>query len=653
MRRGRRRRRVGRSTDRLQTGPTARTPPRPRPAGPRCRSSGRARRPSDPGARRCRSPARGGTLSPPTRPDDGVEHLDQVRRARPRRRRAPRGDRRRVASRPRGWSRGRGRRPRRRGGEPRSASSTVDIPTRSAPIVRSIRISAGVSKLRAAQARRTHPQPRSGRTACSADRSRALYRSREIDEPTGQRWVRSGATHRVLAGQVELVRHRHDRTDADRPPQRARSVGQHDRRRARQHTRREPACTTSLDGVPLVEVDAASEEQHRGRTRPAAARARRELTVLRCPARPVARVRARVPRAGPAPRPARPPTAAQPEPSTTATPVLAQRRRGSRQRWTAAWNGSGDRNGRQAPHVRILPQRRARAVWPPAPRGRRGWSQVASDAGRRDRRVRIASRAGRSGTGCRRSNDRAPRHGPRSPWTGVAAVLGALALAASAGPGRVQPVGRAHRRRRRRASPVWASGSGAAASSSSRSPRFSSTSTGSVSGRSGWAGSWPRPRCCWSSPSSPRGGGHLRSRSGTGCRSGCWSVWVVISGFWSPDGRRVVLRDRPVRPRRLAFFATAALLCDSHRLVQQFLRGYWVGGLFGSAAGILGARASAPDRSDSAPIRTSSDCCRPSMIPLTVYYRRHAPTPAAPPPLLRGPGRWCSPARPVPGAARG
>ena len=75
----------------------------------------------------------------------------------------------------------------------------------------------------------------------------------------------------------------------------------------------------------------------------------------------------------------------------------------------------------------------------------------------------------------------------------------------------------------------------------------------------------------------------------------------------------------------LIFFATTALLCDSHRLIQQFLRGFWVGGLFSSAAGVLGLVIGIRS------VGFGGDpnffgLLQASMIPLTVYYRRHATT---------------------------
>ena len=101
-------------------------------------------------------------------------------------------------------------------------------------------------------------------------------------------------------------------------------------------------------------------------------------------------------------------------------------------------------------------------------------------------------------------------------------------------------------------------------------------------------------------------------------------VWAVLSGVWSesPGGWMFTLG---VFGLGITFFCIAALLVDSHQKIQQFLRAYWVGGLFGSGAGILalflGTRS----------VGFGGDpnffgLLQASMIPLTVYYRRHATT---------------------------
>ncbi len=102
------------------------------------------------------------------------------------------------------------------------------------------------------------------------------------------------------------------------------------------------------------------------------------------------------------------------------------------------------------------------------------------------------------------------------------------------------------------------------------------------------------------------------------------TIWAVFSGLWSPEAGGWFF-NLGVYSLGLAFFCITGLLVDSHRMVQQFLRAYWIGGLFGSAAGVLalflGTRS----------VGFGSDpnffgLLQASMIPLTVYYRRHAVT---------------------------
>lgn len=102
------------------------------------------------------------------------------------------------------------------------------------------------------------------------------------------------------------------------------------------------------------------------------------------------------------------------------------------------------------------------------------------------------------------------------------------------------------------------------------------------------------------------------------------SIWALITGFWSLDSGALFYAFG-MYGLGMAYFCITGLLIDSHRIVQQFLRAYWVGGLFGSAAGILalflGTRS----------VGFGSDpnffgLLQASMIPLTVYYRRHAVT---------------------------
>lgn len=103
------------------------------------------------------------------------------------------------------------------------------------------------------------------------------------------------------------------------------------------------------------------------------------------------------------------------------------------------------------------------------------------------------------------------------------------------------------------------------------------------------------------------------------------TVWVVITGMWSHK-IGAWIQTMLMFGLALAFFCVTAMLVDSHKAIQQFLRAYWVGGLFGSGAGILalvlGTRS----------VGFGADpnyfgLLEASMIPLTVYYRRHAADP--------------------------
>ncbi|MFM7068686.1 MAG: O-antigen ligase family protein, partial [Actinomycetes bacterium] len=106
-------------------------------------------------------------------------------------------------------------------------------------------------------------------------------------------------------------------------------------------------------------------------------------------------------------------------------------------------------------------------------------------------------------------------------------------------------------------------------------------------------------------------------------------VWLLtavglVSGAWSGQ-ISAWLFAMGLLGLALVFFGITALLVDSHEKVQQYLRAYWWGGLWGSGAGIialfLGTRS----------VGFGADpnffgLLQASMIPLTVYYRRMART---------------------------
>ncbi|CAN5631063.1 hypothetical protein BH10ACT3_BH10ACT3_04730 [soil metagenome] len=100
------------------------------------------------------------------------------------------------------------------------------------------------------------------------------------------------------------------------------------------------------------------------------------------------------------------------------------------------------------------------------------------------------------------------------------------------------------------------------------------------------------------------------------------SFWALISAVWG-TAIGAYLATLGVFALGVAYFLITATLVDTHRKLQQFLRAYWVGGLFGSAVGTsalcIGTRS----------VGLGADpnyfgLLEASMIPLTVYYRRHA-----------------------------
>lgn len=105
---------------------------------------------------------------------------------------------------------------------------------------------------------------------------------------------------------------------------------------------------------------------------------------------------------------------------------------------------------------------------------------------------------------------------------------------------------------------------------------------------------------------------------------GVMLAWAVASGFWS-QSTSGWLFTFGVFGLGVAYFCITGLLIESHRMIQQFLRAFWVGGLVGSAAGILalflGMRAVGFGADPNA-----FGLIQAAMIPLTIYYRRHAPT---------------------------
>ncbi len=95
-------------------------------------------------------------------------------------------------------------------------------------------------------------------------------------------------------------------------------------------------------------------------------------------------------------------------------------------------------------------------------------------------------------------------------------------------------------------------------------------------------------------------------------------VWIEYIGAWFFAFALLGLA--------LAYYAVSALLVDSHEKVMRYLRAFWVGGLFGSMAGVLGLVLGTRS------VGFGGDpnyfgMIQATMIPLTVYYRRNARTP--------------------------
>lgn len=102
------------------------------------------------------------------------------------------------------------------------------------------------------------------------------------------------------------------------------------------------------------------------------------------------------------------------------------------------------------------------------------------------------------------------------------------------------------------------------------------------------------------------------------------TVWAVASGLsWLDSG--MWFYNFGAYGLGIAYFLITGLLVDSHRMVQQFLRASWIGGLFGSAAGILALGLGTRSVGFGADPNFFG-LLEATMIPLTVYYRRHAAT---------------------------
>ncbi|MFZ4518279.1 MAG: O-antigen ligase family protein [Microthrixaceae bacterium] len=100
------------------------------------------------------------------------------------------------------------------------------------------------------------------------------------------------------------------------------------------------------------------------------------------------------------------------------------------------------------------------------------------------------------------------------------------------------------------------------------------------------------------------------------------TIWAVATGAWSNKASAWFF-SMGLLGLALAYFGVSGMLTDSHEKIRKFLRAFWWGGLWGSAAGVLalflGTRS----------VGFGGDpnyfgLLQASLIPLTVYYRRHA-----------------------------
>lgn len=102
-------------------------------------------------------------------------------------------------------------------------------------------------------------------------------------------------------------------------------------------------------------------------------------------------------------------------------------------------------------------------------------------------------------------------------------------------------------------------------------------------------------------------------------------LWATVSGAWV-DKISGWFFAMGLMSVAMAIYVVSALLVDSHEKVMRYLRAFWVGGLFGSGAGVLalflGTRS----------VGFGGDpnyfgLLQAAMIPLTVHYRRNETDP--------------------------
>jgi len=102
------------------------------------------------------------------------------------------------------------------------------------------------------------------------------------------------------------------------------------------------------------------------------------------------------------------------------------------------------------------------------------------------------------------------------------------------------------------------------------------------------------------------------------------TVFAVMSGAWSSKVSGWLF-SMGLLGLALVFFGITALLVDSHEKIDKYLKAYWFGGLWGSGAGVLALFLGTRSQGFGGDPNFFG-LLQASMIPLTVYYRRHAAT---------------------------
>lgn len=103
-----------------------------------------------------------------------------------------------------------------------------------------------------------------------------------------------------------------------------------------------------------------------------------------------------------------------------------------------------------------------------------------------------------------------------------------------------------------------------------------------------------------------------------------FTLYASLSGFWSVSGMGWIF-NMALFGLGLAYAIVPALFADSATKIQQALRAYWVGGLFGSVIGLLALALGTRSWGFSGDPNMYA-MMQASLIPITLYYRRLAVT---------------------------